>query len=156
MNAQPFNTDLGSQLTSTTASQGGRNLGRVSLAGGTGPKAWRTLAATVLYRAPEQHGWHKGAPNTRHSKARPTAQEDRERTPASAGADLLDDPIRPRRVRLMFQREARFGRMNGIKRCWAPAPCRPVVSNGYERRFAYVYGAVSPQEGQLAGRFGRE
>lgn len=49
----------------------------------------------------------------------------------------------------MFQDEARFGRMVRIKRCWAPAPCRPVVDNGYERQFTYVYGAISPREGTL-------
>ena len=49
----------------------------------------------------------------------------------------------------MFQDEARFGRMVRIKRCWAPIPHRPVVNNGYERQFTYVYGAVSPREGEL-------
>ena len=49
----------------------------------------------------------------------------------------------------MFQDEARFGRMVRIRRCWAPTPQRPVVCNGYEREFLYVYGAVSPLEGQL-------
>lgn len=49
----------------------------------------------------------------------------------------------------MFQDEARFGRMVRIKRCWAPIPHRPVVDNGYERQFTYVYGAVSPREGEL-------
>ena len=49
----------------------------------------------------------------------------------------------------MFQDEARFGRMVRIRRCWAPAPQRPVVDNGYEREFQYVYGAVSPLEGEL-------
>jgi hypothetical protein len=49
----------------------------------------------------------------------------------------------------MFQDEARFGRMVRIRRCWAPAPLRPVVNNGYEREFVYVYGAVSPCEGQM-------
>src|ERR1019366_3907965 len=65
-------------------------------------------------------------------------------------ADLLDaEPVKPRRVRLMFQDEARFGRMVRIKRCWAPSPLRPVVDNGYERQFTYVYGAISPREGEL-------
>ena len=36
-----------------------------------------------------------------------------------------------------------------IKKCWAPTPTRPSVANGYEREFVYVYGAVSPQEGEL-------
>lgn len=49
----------------------------------------------------------------------------------------------------MFQDEARFGRMVRIRRCWAPSPQRPVVDNGYEREFQYVYGAVSPLEGEF-------
>lgn len=36
-----------------------------------------------------------------------------------------------------------------IRRCWAPAPMRPVVDNGYERQFTYVYGAVNPLDGQF-------
>lgn len=62
---------------------------------------------------------------------------------------LIPDIVKGRPVRLMFQDEARFGRMVRIRRCWAPAPERPMVDNGYEREFTYVYGAVSPQEGQL-------
>lgn len=49
----------------------------------------------------------------------------------------------------MFQDEARFGRMVRIRRCWAQKPARPVVCNGYEREFLYVYGAVSPLQGSL-------
>jgi hypothetical protein len=49
----------------------------------------------------------------------------------------------------MFQDEARFGRMVRIRRSWSPSPLRPVVANGYERQFIYVYGAVSPSQGQL-------
>ena len=63
---------------------------------------------------------------------------------------LLDRKIvKKRHVRLMFQDEARFGRMVRIRRCWAPVPQRPVVDNGYEREFQYVYGAVSPMEGEM-------
>src|SRR5208337_2606216 len=62
--------------------------------------------------------------------------------------------VKGRHVRLMFQDEARFGRMVRIRRCWAPAPHRPVVDNGYEREFQYVYGAVSPLEGELDWRIG--
>ena len=60
--------------------------------------------------------------------------------------------IQERQVRLCFQDEARFGRMVRFRRCWAPHPLRPKVCNGYERQFTYVYGAVSPQEGQLDWR----
>jgi DDE superfamily endonuclease len=57
--------------------------------------------------------------------------------------------VKGRKVRLMFQDEARFGRMAKPKRCWAPSPQRPVMLNGYEREFVYVYGAVSPRQGQF-------
>jgi len=49
----------------------------------------------------------------------------------------------------MFQDEARFGRMVRIRRGGAQRPMRPTVCNGYEREFLYVYGAVSPMQGQL-------
>jgi len=62
---------------------------------------------------------------------------------------LTLEAVGERPIRLMFQDEARFGRMARIRRCWAPAPLRPVVFNGYERQFTYVYGAVSPLQGEL-------
>ncbi len=62
---------------------------------------------------------------------------------------MKPEEVRGRRVRLMFQDEARFGRMVRIRRCWAPSPERPAVCNGYEREFVYVYGVVSPIEGEF-------
>ena len=62
---------------------------------------------------------------------------------------MKPEVVASRRVRLMFQDEARFGRMVRPKRCWAPLPFRPVLRNGYEREFVYVYGAVSPIEGEM-------
>lgn len=56
----------------------------------------------------------------------------------------------------MFQDEARFGRMVRIRRCWAQAPDRPTVCNGYEREFVYVDGAVSPLQGQLDWMISRQ
>jgi hypothetical protein len=76
--------------------------------------------------------------------------------PETLAALLTPEMVQGRPVRLMFQDEARFGRMVRPKRCWAPAPLRPVVGNGYEREFVYVYGAVSPVEGELDWRLGRE
>ena len=56
----------------------------------------------------------------------------------------------------MFQDEARFGRMVRIRRCWAQRPDRPTVCNGYEREFVYVYGAVSPMQGELDWMIARQ
>lgn len=65
-------------------------------------------------------------------------------------AGLLMNPAAAgKKPRLMFQDEARFGRMSRPRRCWAPAGTRPTMCNGYEREFTYVYGAVSPMEGTL-------
>ncbi len=69
--------------------------------------------------------------------------------PEELATVLTAEVVRERRIRLMFQDEARFGRMARIRRCWAPAPLRPVVHNGYEREFTYVYGGVSPLQGDL-------
>lgn len=52
-------------------------------------------------------------------------------------------------VRLMFQDEARFGRMSDPRSCWAPAPHRPVVNLAMIREFRYEYAAVSPWDGCL-------
>jgi transposase len=47
----------------------------------------------------------------------------------------------------MFQDEARFGRINTPKACWAPAPVRPTVRAQMVREYIYIFGAVSPQDG---------
>jgi hypothetical protein len=52
-----------------------------------------------------------------------------------------------RRLRIMFADEARFGRMNRPRPCWAPASVRPAVASQRIREFIYLYGAVSPMDG---------
>jgi len=52
-------------------------------------------------------------------------------------------------IRLMFQDEARFGRMSDPRSCWAPAPKRPMVNLALIREFRYEYAAVSPWDGAL-------
>jgi transposase len=52
-------------------------------------------------------------------------------------------------IRLMFQDEARFGRISDPRACWAPAPQRPVVNLALVREFRYEYAAVSPWDGCL-------
>lgn len=52
-------------------------------------------------------------------------------------------------LRLLFQDEARFGRMSDPRACWAPAPLRPMVRLAMVREFRYEYAAVSPWSGDL-------
>ena len=51
-------------------------------------------------------------------------------------------------LRLMFEDEARFGRMSSTYAAWAPKPMRPMVELALVREFEYVYCAVSPQDGK--------
>jgi hypothetical protein len=47
----------------------------------------------------------------------------------------------------MFADEARFGRMNRPRPCWAPPRVRPEVAAQLIREYIYLYGAVAPKDG---------
>ena len=47
----------------------------------------------------------------------------------------------------MFADEARFGRINRPRPCWAPIGIRPEVASQLIREYIYLYGAVSPKDG---------
>jgi transposase len=50
-------------------------------------------------------------------------------------------------LRIMFADEARFGRINRPRPCWAPTGVRPEVASQLIREYIYLYGAVSPKDG---------
>ena len=52
-------------------------------------------------------------------------------------------------VKLMFQDEARFGRINAVRRCWAPFPIRPLCRAMLTHEYTYAYGAVDVVSGEL-------
>jgi len=54
-----------------------------------------------------------------------------------------------RPIRLMFEDEARFGRITDPRRCWAPFPMRPMVACAVVREFTYAYAAVCPFDGVM-------
>jgi len=51
------------------------------------------------------------------------------------------------RIRLFFQDEARFGRINEPSACWAPKGIRPIVPCQMVREYMNVYGATDPITG---------
>jgi len=51
-------------------------------------------------------------------------------------------------VRLMFQDEAGFGRINRPKYCWCEEGIRPSVPCHHIREYRYAYGAVEPLSGE--------
>ena len=52
------------------------------------------------------------------------------------------------RVRLMFEDEAGFGRINKPKRCWCNKKVRPSVPCHHIREYRYAFGAVEPMTGE--------
>ena len=50
----------------------------------------------------------------------------------------------------MFTDEARFGRINSPRPCWAPRGVRPEVAAQMVREFTYLFGGVCPQDGTCA------
>lgn len=53
-------------------------------------------------------------------------------------------------IRLLFQDEARFGRISDRRRCWAPWPLRPAVGQQVIREFLYAMAAICPYDGKMA------
>ena len=49
----------------------------------------------------------------------------------------------------MFQDEARFGRINNSRRCWAPRGIRPEVPVQIVREYTYAFAAVCPHDGVM-------
>jgi transposase len=52
-------------------------------------------------------------------------------------------------LRLMYQDEARFGRISDTRYCWCKKPLRPLVKAMLSHQYVYAYGAVSPMDGRL-------
>lgn len=53
-----------------------------------------------------------------------------------------------RPVKLLFQDEARFGRISDPAHCWAPKGVRPLVPTHMVREYTHVFSAVCPHNGE--------
>jgi transposase len=63
--------------------------------------------------------------------------------------EMVSSFIVPQPLRLMFQDEARFGRISDTRYCWAKKPHRPMVKAMVTQQYTYAYGAVSPADGRF-------
>lgn len=68
--------------------------------------------------------------------------------PAALEQIVADFPT-ARPLRVVFQDEARFGRISRSRYCWAPRPSRPMVKTSLTHQYTYAYGAVSPLDGRF-------
>lgn len=50
---------------------------------------------------------------------------------------------------MMFQDQARFGRILDTRRCWCPKPIRPLCRSLVSREYTYVYAAVDVASGEM-------
>ncbi|WP_423855800.1 IS630 family transposase [Acidithiobacillus sulfuriphilus] len=50
---------------------------------------------------------------------------------------------------VLFQDEARFGRINDVRRCWAPKPMRPICQAMLTHEYTYAYAAVDVATGKM-------
>lgn len=64
-------------------------------------------------------------------------------------AQIITGFATARPFRLMFQDEARFGRISPTRYCWARKPQRPLVKAMLTHQYVYAYGAVSPVDGRF-------
>jgi putative transposase len=55
----------------------------------------------------------------------------------------------PGSIRVMFQDEARFGRISDTRRCWCPKPIRPICKAMVTQEYTYAYAAASAADGVL-------
>lgn len=68
------------------------------------------------------------------------------KTPEKLAEIIASFPIK-RPIRVMFQDEARFGRISRARYCWAKFPSRPTVKTALVHQAVYAYGAVSITDG---------
>lgn len=52
-------------------------------------------------------------------------------------------------MRVLFQDEARFGRISDVRYCWCRKPHRPRVLAQITQQYTYAYAAVTPLDGRL-------
>lgn len=65
---------------------------------------------------------------------------------ATAKQSFFQEDKRP--LKLLFQDEARFGRISDPAHCWDPKRLRPVVPTQIIREYTYVFSAVCPHDGE--------
>jgi hypothetical protein len=60
----------------------------------------------------------------------------------------FDNQADTRPIKLFFQDEARFGRIDNVCSCWVPPHSRALVGKQIIRQYTYLYGAFCPETGE--------
>ncbi|MDT6079133.1 IS630 family transposase [Streptococcus pneumoniae] len=111
----------------------------------------RSYTRDAFYQLLKRHGWRNITPRPEHpkkadaqtivvSKNKISIQEEKKKR--------FKTSRRFRKVRLMYQDEAGFGRISKLGSCWSPIGVGPHVHSHYIREFRYCYGAVDAHTGE--------
>ncbi len=100
-----------------------------------------------IYMVLKRKGWRKVMPRSKHPK-----KASREEIEKSKKLKKCTEKIKAANkgsvVRIMFQDEAGFGRINKPKYCWCGKNVRPSTPCHHIREYRYVYGAAEPVTGE--------
>ena len=103
-----------------------------------------------LYSLLHRHHWRKVQPRPRHVKGNPMAQESFKKEFPMLVRRLIAGAPPHLRPCVLFEDEARFGRISTVRTCWAPPGVRPRVGHQQVREYRDGLLAVSPWEGRIS------
>jgi hypothetical protein len=94
---------------------------------------------SIICRAWHRQGWRKVQPRPQHPKAdAATPEEFKKKFPERVQEEIKPSLALGRPVRLLFEDEARLGRMSEPHRCWALKGVRPTVPAQIVREYEYA------------------
>ncbi|MDR1984962.1 MAG: winged helix-turn-helix domain-containing protein [Prevotellaceae bacterium] len=109
-------------------------------------KLGKSLSDDYIWDMFKRHGWRKKMPRQSYPKADKAAQEEYKKPQellASKALEFTDNQY-SRPVKLFFQDEVRFGRIDNITSCWFPPNSRASVSNQISKRiYLYLHSRMS-------------
>lgn len=103
-----------------------------------------------VYSLLHRHGWRKVEPRPRHVQANSSVQESFKRDFPGLVRRLVASAPQHLRPCLLFEDEARFGRISTVRACWAPPDVRPRVGHQQVREYCQGVLAASPTEGRIS------
>lgn len=110
----------------------------------------RPVSTAYLYTLLHRHGWRKLHPRPRHPAADAAAQAAYKQHFPALVARLLAQAPRRLRPCVLFEDEARFGRISTLRTCWAPPDIRPLVGHQQVREYRDALVAANPWDGRIS------
>lgn len=110
----------------------------------------KTISQSYVYDFLKRNKWRKVAPRPQNPKSskdiRDKFKKDFPKLVEEAVKTFALNDHRP--VKILFEDEGIFGRINELKSCWAPHGMRPIVKFQLVRQFDYVFATVNPGSGE--------